>query len=113
MNYTVIIDTYTIDIPEFLDKYNKGTPQEKVLLNLNKFMQSINNKDYKFAYSLLADGFKQNNFQTLDKFEGYIKTNFFDKNTFDYKKFGDSANTYYTYEVEIKDALRKRYKSCN
>ena len=103
MSYDVILDTYTIELPEFTEKYDKSNAREKVILNLNKFMQSINDKDYKYAYSLLADGFKANNFKTQTDFENYIKTNFFENNNFEYKEFGDEANTYYTYEIKITD----------
>ena len=104
MKYTLILDTYTIDIPEFVDRYNSVTNQEKVILNINKFMQSINDGDYKYAYSILADSFKQNNFKTLEEFTNYVKTNFFENNKFDYRKFSGEADTYYTYEVDITDS---------
>lgn len=103
MKYTVILDTYTINIPEFTKKYEESKAQEKVILNINKFMQSINDKDYKYAYSILADSFKQANFKTQAEFENYIKTNWFDRCKFNYEKFGDEANTYYTYQVRITD----------
>lgn len=110
MKYTLILDTYTIEIPEFTEKYNKSNAREKVILNLNKFMQSINDKDYKYAYSLLADGFKANNFKTQTDFENYVKTNFFENNNFEYREFGDEANTYYTYQIKIKDKTGKDTK---
>ena len=103
MKYTAILDTYTIDIPEFNKKYEESKAQEKVILNINKFMQSINNKDYKYAYSILADSFKQSNFSSQAEFESYVKTNLFENNEFDYEEFGDEANTYYTYQVRITD----------
>lgn len=107
MKYTVILDTYTIEIPEFTKKYNESDPRAKVILNINKFMQSINDKDYKYAYNILADSFKQENFKTLAEFENYIKTNWFENNEFEYEKFGDEANTYYTYQVKITDKSEK------
>ncbi len=111
--YTLILDTYTIELPEFTSKYNSVNPREKIILNLNKFMQSINDKDYKYAYNLLADSFKNMNFKTLADFENYAKTNFFSENEFEYKEFGDEANTYYTYEVLIKDKTKKDTKEIN
>ena len=38
MNYTVILDTYTLDLPEFIEKYDSGTDEEKVKLNINKII---------------------------------------------------------------------------
>lgn len=103
MKYSIILDTYTLSIPEFVQKYEKANTQEKVILNLNKFMMAINDKDYKYAYSTLADSFKQNNFPTLESFETYAKQNFFDNNEFEYGKYEAEGETYYTYSVSIKD----------
>ena len=74
-----------------------------MILNINKFRQAINDKNYKYAYSILADSFKANNFVTQDTFENYVKSNFFENNEFEYVEFGNEANTYYTYKVNIKD----------
>lgn len=110
MEYKLILDTYTIDIPEFIVKYDASNEQEKVILNINKFMLSINNKDYKYAYNLLADSFKENNFKEQADFENYIKTNFFKKNEVSYERFGNETNTYYTYTVSIKDLSKEENK---
>lgn len=101
MEYTLIMDTYTITIPEFLEKYNKANAQEKVVLNIDRFMKALNDKNYKFAYNLLADSFKERNFKTLSDFENYAKANFYENNKFSYEKFGNEADMYYTYEVKV------------
>ena len=103
MKYSVILDTYTLDLPEFIQKYENSNTQEKVILNLNKFMLAINDKDYKYAYNTLADSFKQNNFPTLESFEAYAKQNFFDNNEFEYRNYDSEGETYYTYAVTISD----------
>lgn len=110
MKYTLILDTYTIDIPEIVEKYEASNEQEKVIININKFMQSLNDKDYKYAYKLLADSFKENNFKTEAEFESYAKANFFDSNEVIYEKFGSEAGTYYTYSLKIKDKSQKSKK---
>ena len=110
LDYNVILDTYTIDIPEFIAKYDQSNQQEKAILNLNKFMQALNDKDYKYAYSILAESFKQKNFKTQSEFEAYAKANFFDKNEFTYEKFGSEANTYYTYQIKVKDKTKAQNK---
>lgn len=111
MHYELILDTYTIELPEFKEKYAKASDQEKVILNIDKFMQAINDKDYKYAYSLLASNFKTKNFKTLNSFEEYIKTNLFERNEFEYIEFGDEAGTYYTYTVRIVDKENNSNKS--
>ena len=40
MKYTVILDTYTIDLPEYIEKYNKANDQQKTAYCINKFMRS-------------------------------------------------------------------------
>lgn len=107
MQYTLILDTYTLDIPEFTGKYTLATDQEKVILNLNKFMLAINENDYRYAYGVLANNFKKSKFPTYDSFVNYMKTGFFDRSKFDYVQFGDEAGTYYTYKVKITDAEEK------
>lgn len=110
VDYDVILDTYWIDVPEFTARYNDATDQEKIVLNINKFNLAINDKDYKYAYSILADSFKTNNFPTLTSFEEYMKSNFFDNNKFEYIEFGNEAGTYYTYKIKVTDADAKSSK---
>lgn len=102
MDYTVILDTYTIDIPQFTEKYNSATDQQKVALNIDKFIQAINSKDYKYAYNCLADSFKNNYFKTQEDFENYAKENFYSNSTVGYKEF-DTQGEYYTYSVILTD----------
>ena len=80
MQYTVILDTYSIDLPEFTATYQKSTETEKVLLNIQKFFDAINNKDYEYAYSKLDETYRNNNFKTLADFEKYAKENFYEQN---------------------------------
>ncbi len=100
--YKVILDTYTIDIPQFTEKYNSSTEQQKVALNIDKFMQAINAKDYKYAYGCLADSFKNNYFKTQEEFENYAKENFYASNTVEYNEF-DTQGDVYTYSVILTD----------
>ncbi len=102
MDYTVILDTYTIDLPEFTEKYDNGTEQQKVALNIDKFMQSINAKDYKYAYGCLADSFKNNYFKTQEEFENYARENFYESNTVGYNEFNTQGDVY-TYSVILTD----------
>lgn len=100
--YTVQLDTYTIDQPEFIKKYEAASDSDKAVYNINKFMLALNEKDYKFAYDCLAESFKQNNFNTIESFERYVKTNFFDDNQFEYTS-ANKESGYYIYKVNIVD----------
>ena len=102
MDYTVILDTYTINLPQFLEKYENGNEQVKVGMNIEKFISSINMKDYKYAYSCLADSFKANSYQTQESFEEYVKSNFFEKNKIEYESFSKEGENY-IYEIKISD----------
>ncbi len=102
MDYTVILDTYTIDLPEFTERYETATEQQKVALNIDKFMQAINNKDYKYAYNCLADSYKNNYFKTQADFENYAKENFYASSTVGYSEFAEEGDVY-TYSVVLTD----------
>lgn len=110
MKYSFILDTYTIDLPEFLEKYNNSTDQQKVALNIDKFMQAINAKDYKYAYNCLADSFKNNYFKTQEEFENYAKENFYSSNNVEYNEF-DTQGDVYTYSVILTDKETSEQKN--
>ncbi len=106
MQYTVILDTYTIDLPEFTEQYNNSTNEKKVQLNISKFFAAINNSDYEYAYSKLDETYKQNNFATLESFENYIKQNFFEQNKVSVGN-AQKQNDIYLYDATIEDASGK------
>lgn len=93
-NYKIILDTYTIDLPEFLKKYNSSEDTDKVALNIEKIKEAIDCKDYQYVYNKLDDTFKNNKFQNYTNFEIYLKSNLFEENTFEYKNIEKQANVY-------------------
>ncbi len=100
--YTVILDTYTIDLPEFIEKYNKSTDQIKVGMNIEKIIEAINENDYKYVYSKLDNTFKQNKFPTEKDLQKYIKNNFSDDNDIEYLSFSQEGDVY-VYQTKIND----------
>lgn len=100
MEFTVILDAYTLDLPEFIEKYTSATEQQKVALNIEKFMQAINDKSYYYAYNCLADSYKNNYFKTQEEFENYVKENFYSNNTVGYNQFSQEGEVY-TYSVVL------------
>ena len=80
MEYTIKLDSYTIKIDTYEEKYSDLSDNEKVKSNVYLFLQMINAKDYRQAYDLLDETFKNNNFNTLESFRSYIENNFFDYN---------------------------------
>lgn len=106
MQYTVILDTYTIDLPEFKEKYANATEEQKVLLNIQKFFEAINNQDYKYAYDKLDNTFKANNFSNLQQFENYVKNNFFIQNKLAASE-AEIQGDNYLYNITISDATEQ------
>ena len=101
-DYTVTLDTYTVDSEKFIKEYNSGNESKKVQLNIDKFIKMINAKDYKNSYALLYDEFKNNYFKTEDVYKQYIKNNLFEYNTVTYDKFSNEGDTY-IYELTVSD----------
>lgn len=106
MQYTVILDTYTIDLPEFKEKYANSTEEQKVLLNIQKFFEAINHADYRYAYNKLDATYKANNFASLEQFESYVKTNFFAQNKLAASK-AEIQGDNYLYNITISDATEQ------
>lgn len=106
LDYTILLDTYTIDLPEFTQKYENSTDEQKVLLNIQKFFEAINHQDYTYAYSKLDETFKNNNFKTIAEFETYMKKNFFGKNKLAAGKVEKQGNIY-LYDINMSDATGK------
>lgn len=106
LDYTLILDTYTIDLPEFTAKYNNSTDEQKVLLNIQKCFEAINGQDYQYVYNKLDETFRNNNFKTLAEFEVYAKKNFFSKNKLAVGKAEKQGNLY-LYDITISDSTGK------
>ncbi len=81
LNYSLKLDEYTIPTDEFIQAYNQGDIHEKVSLNIGKFFDMINAKDYNSAYNCLSEGFRQNYFKTVEEFKVYMQENFFEINS--------------------------------
>lgn len=102
-DYKILLDTYTIDQPEFIEKYDSASDVEKAGYDIDKFMTAINTKDYNYAYNHLAQSFKQNNFTTLESFINYIQNNFYSNNECEITN-GQKEGNYYVYTVNISNA---------
>lgn len=98
--FKLILDTYTLELPEFLEKYNSTNEQGKVVLNVQKFMDAINSYDYNYAYNCLSSGFKANYFKTAQDFEKYIESTLYAKNDVSYESFEEQSGLY-KYKVKI------------
>lgn len=98
MNYSLILDTYTIDLPEAIEKYNSYTSMEKAGYNVQKCMEAINEKDYSYVYDKLEVTFKEKNYKTEEDFIKEIKKNLFANNKVESVS---SLNEGYTYIFKL------------
>ena len=101
--YTVMLDSYTIDMEEFIEKYNSSTDEVKVGMNIQKIIEAINSKDYQYIYDKLDDTFRNNNYNTVNDLEEDIRNNLFDTNEVEYTNFYQEGNAY-IYQLKFKDA---------
>lgn len=106
MQYNILLDNYTLDLPEFIEKYNSTNEQGKVALNIQKFMQSLNAKDYNYAYNCLSEGFRKNYFNSVENFEKYINEEFPSNSETQYIQF-EKVGELYNYKINITDAVNK------
>ena len=107
MNYKVLLDIYTLDLPEFIERYNRANNGERAGLNLQRAFDAINNKDYEYVYNKLDDTFKENNFSTLNEFEEYITENFYYSNNVTYSNYKSSGGLH-MYDATIVDAENEK-----
>lgn len=80
MNYTVFLDTYTIEIEAFKKAYENATGESKIVTQVEKIAEMINRKDYNALYNKLNLTFKQNNFNSVSKLQDYIENNMYEMN---------------------------------
>ena len=99
MQYKLSLDNYVLANDEFKSQYNSATVQQKVALNIEKFIQAINDKSYYYAYNCLADSYKNNYFKTPEEFEIYAKETFYGSDI-EYKVFNTESEVY-TYSVVL------------
>ena len=100
-DYSVMLDLYTIDLEQFTAQYNKGNDVDKCSLNIQKFIQMLNAKDYKSAYNVLDDGFKSNYFKSLSDFERYVKDNFFEYSSVQEDVNFSKSGLYYVSDIGL------------
>ena len=100
MKYTLYLDTYTVNLPEFAKKYSTANEQERVILNVNKVMTAINEGNYNYFYSKLADSFKNNYFENEEKLKEYWLNNVFRKCTVEFEEFKREGNLF-TYKLRL------------
>lgn len=106
-NYTVMLDKYTINLKEFEEKYDFSEGNVKVALNIEKILEALKLKDYKYVYNKLDNTFKEKKFKTQENFEEYIEKIYNTDMEIEYKNY-EKINDIYTYNIEIKKDESKK-----
>ena len=103
MKYTIILDVYTISIPEIDQKYDSLNSAKRSVMDLKKFEQMINLNDYKSAYNMLNKSFREKNFKNVENFEKYVKQNWAEYIKISYKSYESENGELGTLSTEISD----------
>ncbi len=101
-DYNVKLDTYTIETKEFKETYDVANEQNKVSMNIDKWISMINNRDYKAAYNVLDETFRNENFGSLERFEEYMREMYPKYYNVDIQDVKKESNAYVA-EVEIQE----------
>lgn len=109
-DYTVKLDTYTLENEKFTKTYKSATNKEKVLMNLDKFFQMLNANDYTSSYAVLDENFKAKYFKTEESFESFVKQYMYPHANTNYMNYSDSISGVYTYYVELTNKENKNDK---
>lgn len=92
--YTVTLDTYTIMSDKFKTSYDKANNEDKVMLNIDKWMDMLNNRDYTAAYNVLDETFRNNTFGSEEAFETYMRENYPLHYSVQYSTYKEEMNTF-------------------
>ena len=103
MQYNVTLDTYTIESDKFKNTYTSSDNQNKVMMNVDKFIMMLNNRDYNAAYNLLDDTFRKNKFGSEDVFETYMRNKYPLHYKVEYFSFEERGNNIYIQKVKLSD----------
>lgn len=105
MDFTLRIDTYTIETEKFKETYESADDVQKVQMNIDKFFQMINRHDYRTSYECLAQSYKNNYFKTETEFADFVKNNMFSRNKVTYKNYEQRGKDLYVFNIELTDLI--------
>lgn len=106
LKYTVKLDTYTIISDKYKSEYDSAEIQKKVQMNIDKWVQMLNNRDYSSAYNLLDETFRNNTFGSQEKFEKYMNENYSLQYSITYNEYKEE-NDISIMSITLKDILGK------
>lgn len=110
MVFSIKLDTYTLASDEFIETYDNGSEEDKVSMNIDKWLEMIKNKDYYNAYDILDETFRNNNFNGVENFKEYIEQNHSDNFTYSFEKI-EKYNEIYTQIVTLNIDNQEKQKN--
>ena len=114
LDFTVKLDTYTLEEQKFNSTYDNAENYKKVQMNIDKFFQMINRHDYRTSYAHLADSFKQTSRMTSeDEFAKVAKQLFWTYNKVEYVDFEEIGNNTFSYNLTLSDLTQKSSEKKN
>lgn len=103
IDYTVMLDPYTIENEEYIESYNSADESRKVRIIVEKIENMINvNNDF-YLYNKLNEKFKDNKCPSQEYFSQAIRKNIYPSNNFkilEGEKQGDS----YIVQIEVQNS---------
>lgn len=106
MDYKILLDNYTINTEEFMEEYDGSSNEEKVALNIEKIVQAMNVRDYKYVYDKLDETFRNNNWGSEEAFEHYMRENFPLHYDVEYTTYSSEGSTY-VQQINLTDITGK------
>ncbi len=94
LNYEILLDSYTIISDNFKETYDSSNEEYKVAMNIDKWIQMLNNRDYTNAYNVLDETFRNNNWGSEEAFEQYMRENFPLHYDVEYTTYSSEGSTY-------------------
>lgn len=99
MDYSCLLDTYTIGTLELISIYNASLPEVKAEYCIDRIIAAINDKNYQFVYEK-TDILQRQKIGDLEDFKKYIQGIFYDNTTYEVNDFNViGEDICYEYEV--------------
>jgi len=103
MEYTMILDTYSEEIPLYTELYESSFPPVQAKSCIERIRKAINDKNYKFIYERLNVVQKANYYPNYNDFVNFITENFYEDNSFEFGDYIMVSDTIYQYTVYVKN----------
>lgn len=104
LDFTLKLDTYTIPTEKFITTYQSSDEQNKVMMNIDKWIQMLNNRDYTAAYNLLDETYRNNTFGSEEQFETIMREKLPSHYKAEYSGFSKENKTYIQ-PITLKDIM--------